>query len=275
MPAYDDLVQAASGAAMLQSRIDGGEPRFLPTLVADKTTGLHLGMAILAALYARERTGIAQQIEVPMLESVTAFWMLEHLFDHTFVPPRGEMGYARILNEFRRPYRTRDGFVMALPYTAKHWSAFTDGTGRKDLAIDPRFVTLEARANNQAAAMAAIAEIMLTRTTGDWLAFCEKNDIPAQRINDLEDLPTDPHLAATSFFTRREHPTVGPVLTMASPFNFSETPTSFRRHAPTLGGDGAEVLTEAGFSESEIGALRSEGALVEDAGRPRDAAPSS
>ena len=263
MPAYDDLVQAASGAAMLQSRIDGGEPRFLPTLVADKTTGLHLGMAILAALLARERTGVAQEIEVPMLEAVTGFWMLEHLYDHTFVPPRGDMGYARILNEFRRPYRTRDGYVMALPYTAKHWSAFTEGTGRRDLAADPRFATLEARANNQAAAMAAIAEIMRTRSTADWLAFCEENDIPAQRINDLEDLLGDPHLAATGFFTRREHPVVGPVLTMASPFNFSRTPTSFRRHAPTLGGDGREVLAEAGFGAAEIDGLVASGALVD------------
>ena len=87
-PAFDDLVQGASGAAMMQSRVDGAEPRFMPSLLVDKTTGLHLAMAVLAALFHRQRTGEGQMVEVPMMEAITGFWLAEHLFDQTYAPVR-------------------------------------------------------------------------------------------------------------------------------------------------------------------------------------------
>ena len=84
---------------MLASRVDGGPPRFLPSLIVDKTTGLHLAMARAgAALVHRERKGEGQMIEVPMLETITGFWLAEHLFNGTYVPARGDMGYARVLS---------------------------------------------------------------------------------------------------------------------------------------------------------------------------------
>lgn len=260
-PAYDDLVQGASGAAMLASRIDGGEPRFLPTLVADKTTGLHLGMAVLAALFHRERTGQGQMIEVPMLETVASFWLAEHLFNASYVPPRGELGYARVLSADRRPYRTKDGYVCAIVYNEKHWKAFVNKIGRTELFTDPRFVTQRMRANNQIAIQQLIAEETPKLTTAEWIAFFDEADIPAMVVNDLEDLAEDPHLKATGFFTEREHPTEGRIRTTASPFDFSASPVSFRRHAGMLGADGPEVLSEAGFSAEEIRALEVCGAL--------------
>jgi formyl-CoA transferase len=259
--AYDDLVQGASGAAMLQSRVDGGPPRFLPSLMVDKTTGLHLGMAILAALVHRARTGEGQLVEVPMLEAFAGFLLVEHMYGATWHPPRGDIGYGRILSEHRRPYRTKDGYVCALPYTEKQWNAFTEALGRPDLATDPRFDTQAARANNQPAAQQIISELMREQTTDAWLAFFEKADIPAMRVNDIADLFDDPHLKDTGFFATRQHPTEGPIRTTASPFAFEKTPPSYRRHAPVLGADGPEVLREAGFSEDEIGALQRAGIL--------------
>ncbi len=260
-PAYDDLVQGVSGAAMLQSRVDGGPPRFMPSLVVDKTTGLHLAMGVLAALVHRERTGEGQAIEVPMLEAMTGFWLAEHLFDATYCPARGSMGYSRVLSPDRRPYPTRDGYVCAVVYTARHWQAFTDQLGRPELACDPRFATQQARADNQPAMQQLIAELMPTKTTAEWLAFFDDNDIPAMGVNDLEDLFEDPHLKATGFFTERAHPTEGTIRTTASPFEFSSTAASFRRHAPHLGADGPEILAEAGLSETEIAGLEASGAL--------------
>lgn len=259
--AYDDLVQGASGAAMLQSRVDGGPPRFLPSLIIDKTTGLHLAMAILAALVHRERTGEGQLVEVPMLESFAAFLLVEHMYGATWDPPRGESGYGRVLSEHRRPYRTKDGYVCALPYTEKQWKAFADALGRPDLATDPRFATQAGRANNQPAVQLIIADLMQARTTAEWLAFFEEADIPAMRVNDIDDLFEDPHLKATGFFATREHPAEGPIRTTASPFAFEKTPASYRRHAPVLGADGAEVLREFGLSEGDIEALVQSGAL--------------
>ncbi|MDX2155306.1 MAG: CoA transferase [Hyphomicrobiaceae bacterium] len=260
-PAFDDLVQGASGAAMLASRVDGGPPRFLPSLIVDKTTGLHLGMAILAALLHRERTGEGQKVEVPMLEVATGFWLVEHLFEYTYVPPRGTMGYKRVLSADRRPYRTMDGYICALPYNEKHYRAFADEIGRPELMSDPRFASMQARSNNQQAIQAIISEVMPTRTTVEWLAFFDKADIPAMPVQDLEHVLEDPHLSATGFFTTREHPTEGPIRTMASPFDFSATPTAYRRHAPLLGADGREVLAEAGFSADDIAGLEASGAL--------------
>jgi formyl-CoA transferase len=260
-PAFDDLVQGASGAAMLSSRMDGGPPRFLPSLVVDKTTGLHLGMAVLAALLHRERTGEGQKVEVPMLEAITGFWLVEHLFNKTFVPERGDMGYSRVLSADRKPYRTKDGYVCALPYNEKHYRAFMTEIGRPELMSDPRFATAKARSDNQPAVQALVAEVMPTRTTAEWLAFFERADIPSMVVNDLDQLFDDPHLEATGFFTTREHPTEGTIRTMASPFEFSATPTTYRRHAPQLGADGREVLAEAGLSGDEIAALEAAGAL--------------
>jgi formyl-CoA transferase len=260
-PAFDDLVQGASGGAMLTSRVDGGQPRFLPSLIVDKTTGLHLGMAVLAALLHRERTGEGQMVEVPMLETITNFWLVEHLFNHSYEPPRGSMGYSRVLSADRKPYRTRDGYVCALPYNEKHYRAFTAEIGRPELMSDPRFATAKSRSDNSPAIQAIIAEVMTTRTTAEWLAFFERADIPSMVVNDLEQLADDPHLKATGFFTTREHPTEGSIRTMASPFDFSVTPTTYRTHAPLLGADGREILAEAGFSGDEIAALEATGGM--------------
>jgi crotonobetainyl-CoA:carnitine CoA-transferase CaiB-like acyl-CoA transferase len=260
-PAFDDLVQGASGAAMLSSRVDGGPPRFLPSLIVDKTTGLHLGMAILAALLHRERTGEGQMVEVPMLETIANFWLVEHMFNHTYEPPRGSMGYSRVLSPDRKPYRTKDGYVCALPYNEKHYHAFAAEIGRPELMSDPRFATPKSRSDNGPAFQAIIAEVMPTRTTAEWLAFLERADIPSMVVNDLEQLFDDPHLKETGFFTTREHPTEGPIRTMTSPFEFSATPTTYRTHAPHLGADGRTILADAGFSAEEITALESSGAM--------------
>ena len=260
-PAYDDLVQGASGGAMLSARATGGEPAFMPSLVVDKTTGLHLAMAVLGALMHRERTGKGQLVEVPMLETITSFWLTEHLYDATYDPPRGQMGYARVLNPHRRPSRSKDGYVCMLIVTDKHWNGFCAGLGREDLRADPRLATIAARANHQPVVQQIVNDIAPTRTTAEWIAFCDARDIPAMPVNDLEALLDDPHLKETGFFTTRQHPTEGPVRTLASPFGFSETPVEFRHHAGSLGSDGPDILRAAGFSDDEIANLEERGVM--------------
>jgi formyl-CoA transferase len=200
-------------------------------------------------------------VEVPMLETITGFWLVEHLFNKSYVPPRGEMGYSRVLSADRKPYRTKDGYICALPYNEKHYRAFAAEIGQPELMSDPRFATAKARSDNQPAIQAIIAEVMPTRTTAEWLDFLEKADIPSMMVNDLDQLFDDPHLKETGFFQTREHPTEGAIRTTASPFAFSTTPTDYRRHAPLLGADGREVLAEAGLSNEEIAALESSGAM--------------
>ena len=269
-PAFDDLVQGVSGAASLQSRVDGGPPRFLPSLIADKTTGLHLAVAVLGALYHRQRTGEGQLVEVPMFETMAAFWLTEHLFGATWEPARGSMGYDRIINPYRHPFQTRDGHVCALPYTDQHWITFFELAGRPDLAREPKFVDRLERAKHFSELYQILDSLLKDRTTAEWLAMFDAADIPAMPVRSLEELIDDPHLRHIGFFTEREHPTEGPLLTFASPLDFEKTKTRFRRHAPRLGEDGADVLREAGLSDTQIAALAAEGALILPSGGPGD-----
>ena len=260
-PAFDDLVQGVSGAASLQSRVDSEPPRFIPSLIADKTTGLHLCIAVLGALHHRSSTGEGQMIEVPMFETLASFWLTEHLFGATWTPERGEMGYDRIINEFRKPFPTSDGYICALPYTDKHWAAFFEIAERPDLATD-RFVDRNERAKHFDELYQILGALLKHRTTAEWLEMFDKADIPAMPVRTLEELLDDPHLQATGFFTEREHPTEGPITTFASPLDFEKTKVEFRRHAPRVGDDGEEVLREAGVSEKDIERLKDEGILI-------------
>ena len=115
-PAYDDIIQAASGIASLQTVVSN-QPRFVPTIVADKTTSYNFLSSILSALFCRERTGNGQSVEVPMFESLVDNVMIEHLYGAAFEPPIADMGYARLLNTGRRPYATKDGFLAVLQYS--------------------------------------------------------------------------------------------------------------------------------------------------------------
>ena len=261
-PAFDDLVQGVSGAASLQSRVDGLSPKFLPSLIADKTTGLHLCIAVLGALYHRKCTGEGQMIEVPMLETLASFWLTEHLFGETWTPGRGAMGYDRIINKYRHPFPTLDGYVCALPYTDAHWVTFFEIVERPDLAQDPRFCNKLVRPKHFSELYQVLDSLMKHRTTAEWLEAFDKADIPAMPVRTLEELFDDPHLQATGFFTEREHPSEGPIKTFASPLDFEKTPVEYRRHAPRLGGDGVEVLREAGLSDAEIDALKADGTLI-------------
>ena len=261
-PAFDDLVQGISGAATLQSRVDGGPPRYMPALIADKTTGLHLAIAVLGALVHRGRTGEGQMIEVPMFETLVSFWMTEHLFGETYDPPVGTMGYDRIINKYRHPFPTKDGYVCVLPYTDKHWASFFTIVGRPDLASDDRFLLTENRAQHYDALYQVLDQVMRDKTTGEWLPLLEAADIPVVPVRTLEELLDDPHLDAVGFYEKRQHPSQGPIRTMRNPMRFSKTPTAYRRHAPDLGEQGAEILREAGFPQNKIDALAQSGALI-------------
>jgi len=128
-PAYDDLIQAMSGVPWLMQKSGADQPRYVPATYADRTVGLHLANAVTAALFARERTGKGQRVDVPMYESLLQTLMGEHLSGRTFVPPMPGEGYARVLSKERKPYRTRDGWVCVLVYNDKQWRNFFELIG--------------------------------------------------------------------------------------------------------------------------------------------------
>ena len=258
--AYDDLIQGAAGVPWLLKKQGADSPRYAPLIIADRSVGQQVASAVSAALFYREKSGKGQRVDVPMFEHLLQIVLGEHLGGYTFEPNLGEAGYARMLSPDRRPYQTRDGYVCALIYNDKQWKAFFAFIGRPELLADPKFATYEARSRNYDAVYAFVSEEMKTRTTAEWLEGLEKADIPVQRMNSVDDVLADPHLAAIGYFTTREHPSEGPIRSLGVPSEWSESKPEFRRHAPRLGQHTREVLEEAGLPKEKIAALLASGA---------------
>ena len=258
--ALDDGIQAVSGISMLMARALGDDqPRYLPTVIADKTTGLNVVNAVCAALFSRERTGNGQAIEVPMFESTVSFLMAEHQWGHTFEPAIGGAGYARLLADNRKPYKTKDGHISMLPYWDNHWKTFCGIVNRPDMITDPRFDRMKNRLININDMHAEISAALLERTTDEWVKALEPTNVPFMVVNTLDDLIDDPHLVESGYWQVFDHPTEGKIRMGSSPYNFSETPASIRRLPPHLGEHSREILSEAGYSDQEIQTMLADG----------------
>jgi len=260
-PAYEDLIQGAIGLPSLFQVQGAAAPHYAPINLVDRAVGQQIASAVGAALYYREKSGKGQRIDIPMFEHMLTMVMGEHLAGAGFEPRVDAPGYSRILVKERRPFATSDGYICTLIYSDKQWRAFFGLIGRtQELLADARFATASGRSKNYAACNTLIADSLGKRTTGDWLEAFERADIPAQRMNNLEDILADPHLAAIGYFTEHEHPTEGRIRTTASPSEWSESPPDYRLHAPALGEHTREVLREAGLADAQVEAMLASGA---------------
>ena len=252
-PAYDDVIQAAGGVPDVVHRA-GGDRALFPTILADKVSGLTLTYALLAALFERERSGLGQRIEVPMVDAVSAFLLVEHGAGAIPEPPhRVSAGYERILTPLRRPQRSADGWVQVFPYTGAHYEALFEAAGRDDLAGDERLSTPRGRQANSELLYTTLASIIASQPTAHWLAFCRAHGIPATEVADLDDLVEALPVA--------EHPVAGAHRVVPPPVRFSRTPASVRREAPLVGEHNREVLLDAGLTDDEVDALEAAGVL--------------
>jgi crotonobetainyl-CoA:carnitine CoA-transferase CaiB-like acyl-CoA transferase len=260
--ALDDSIQSISGIAWLTNMVLG-EPRYLPTIIADKTTALNVVYAITAALYSREKTGQGQEIEVPMFETMVYYNMAEHLWGQTFVPAKGSAGYERLMSYHRKPYKTKDGYIAILPYLDAHWKKFCELSDRMDLLDDPRFTTLADRVANIDNTYEETAKTMLNRSTQEWLDLFGKTSVPTNAVHTLDSVIDDPHLKAVDFWQEIDHPTEGKLRMTRFPVTFSETPVENSRHQPQLGEHSTEILREAGYSDADIESLLGSGATLQ------------
>ena len=252
--AYDDVIQAASGLASMFAWNDN-EPRLVPSIMADKVTGVHVAFAIAAALFSREKTGEGASIEVPMAETMAAFNLVEHLGGQTFRPQHGDFSYNRIRTPHRRPRRTADGWIVILPYSKANWHRFFEFAGQPELKDDPRFLTGRDRVANADTLYGLLDDIVKQKPSSVWLDFCNEHSIPASEVVDLEQLGDDPHFAAVGLYQDDEHPTEGSYCYVRDPILLNGEPSPIRHHAPRLGADTEEVLRELGWDDERIAAL--------------------
>jgi crotonobetainyl-CoA:carnitine CoA-transferase CaiB-like acyl-CoA transferase len=260
-PAYDDAIQAGSGLASL-FQLQGGEPQYVPSTVADKIVGLALSQAVAVALFHKERTGEGQFVEVPMFETLVSFNMIEHLNGGAYDPPIGEIGYQRVVTSERRPFPTKDGYVCILPYTDKQCLAFFSAVGRPELMEDPRFATYSARVHTIDDLYGFIASVTPDRTTAEWVEICQEAEIPSMPVVDIADLVDDEHLKEVGMFEKHHHSTEGDTVLVRPPVKFSKTPASIRSQAPRFGEHGPELLRELGYDEATIAEMEASGALI-------------
>lgn len=248
--AYDDVIQAASGLAMIQTDA-GGAPQYVKSAIADKTVGLMAVSAILAALFERERSGVGQAVEIPMLEAMVSFLSLEHQGGLVFLDEPGEPGYARIESPHRRPYKTLDGYVAVVIYTDAHWLAFFSSIGRPDLAKNAEYSDIGRRTKHIDELYELVEQQIATRTTAEWLDDLESRGIPVSPVNRLSDLLADPHLRAVGTFETVEHPTEGALIQVRAPWRYSRSQLPQLGPAPSLGTDTARILDEFGARDTE------------------------
>src|ERR1700676_547713 len=243
-PAYDDTIQAECGLPAIQEQLTG-EASYVGTILADKVAGLTALYATMMALFHRERTGEGQEVEVSMFETMASFMLVEHANGAMFDPPLGPAVYPRTVAPNRRPYPTSDGYIAALISTAKQWNAFISAV-QPPWASD-LYATLERRARQIDTVYSLVAETLIQRTTGEWLALFRELEIPAAAVGSPAALFDNPHLNAVGLFETVDTPN-GKVRFPGVPTWFSRTPGRVAGPAPELGADTAEVVERIGMT---------------------------
>ncbi|MGP9811494.1 CaiB/BaiF CoA transferase family protein [Rhodopseudomonas sp. NSM] len=258
-PAFDEIIQAASGLASSIGSDD--EPQFVPSLIGDKICGQALAGAVSAALFSRERSGRGQLVEVPMLETIAGFNSIEMLGGYAFDPPIGPAGYKRMKE--RRPVRTKDGWMTMLPYSGDNWCAFFTAVGRPELIDELQVRDPVARAENIDRIYARMGEIAPSRTTAEWEDLLLRLDVPHTAFARISEIGEQEHLKAVDYFAAIDHPSEGRIRQARPATKFSDAPPSLHRPTPRLGEHSREVLLDAGYSASEIDAMIVAGAVGE------------
>jgi crotonobetainyl-CoA:carnitine CoA-transferase CaiB-like acyl-CoA transferase len=265
-PAYDPVIQSLSGVAGTIARATG-EPRFVPMVMTDHTSGLIAAQAIGFALFRREKTGKGEAIDVPMLENMASFVSSEHLGAATFEPPVGPTGDGRLLSPNYKPVPTKDGYVTVRPNTNVQAFAFFDAIGRPELKTDPRFDSAASRTKNAKAYFEVQATCLGHKTTDEWVELFDKLDVPAARYNTIDELMTDPHLKDVGFFKEEEHPTEGKIRRSKLANTFSGGARESETHAPLYGEHTREILAELGYGKADIDRMIAGKAVTEAARR--------
>ena len=260
IPAYDDIIQAASGLSYLNSD-EQGHPRYLPTVVADKVSGLQLTVAVLGGLINKLRTGEGCFIESPMFEGLVAFLMAEQLAGHSYIPSTGTTGYDRLTAPYRRPYPTKDGYMAILPYSTKNWVDFFTIVGRPEWANWEIVRDPIKRSENINTLYEKLYEIAPEKTTEEWDKLLRYANIPHTKVNRLDDLLDNKHLKEVELFKEYEHPSEGPMRQVRSHYTMEGVEQVKDKATQLIGQSTEKVLIAVGYTSDEINSFANDNVI--------------
>ncbi len=247
-PGFDPILQSLGGLMELQGF--GGPPQYLRTAPTDYYTAALATQAILAALFARERTGRGQRIETSLLRGVLA------LQSGIAVDYPGKPTLRRDNPTYRLYQAGDDGWFFLACGNQSFWVKLCRALALDDLAHDPRFASWLLRMDNNAALLPILTERFRAKPRAEWLEVLAAHDIPAAPVQTLMDFFEDPAVRHHDMIHEYDHPEVGRLRLMGQPLVFVDTPTRDPGPPPTLGQHTDEVLKEAGFDADAIADLR-------------------
>ena len=258
---FDLIAQGVSGI-MSVTGAPGGPPVKAGVPVTDLGAGLFALVGILAALEHRHRTGTGQHVDTSLVDAGVALsvWEATEYFSGAGVP--AALGSAHRMNAPYQAIKCADGYITLGAANERLFRRLCEVLGHTEWGDDPAFADNAIRVAHRDALAAQIESITVTQPRAYWLALLDANDIPCGPINDYAQVFADPQVRAREMVVETEHPTLGHLRTLGSPIKLSATPADVTRPAPQLGEHTIEVLTEAGFGDAEIAALRAVGAIT-------------
>ena len=257
---YDAVIQAISGMASLQADPKVERPQMINTLMCDKLTSITAAQNICSALYAREKTGRGQRVEISMLDSSLFFLWPDSMGNFTFVGddiPKTPYGsHAHFVRQ------TKDGYIATMPVQPAEWSGLFTALELDALLADERFATPRARQANSVLFQQLITDSYARFTTAELVERLSENEVPFAEINSREAVIEDPQVKAMGALVEFEHPFGGAMRQPRPPGRFSDTETDIFRCSPQLGEHTEDVLDEYGFDSDEIQELRDQGTVA-------------
>ena len=257
---YDPIIQAASSLASIQGGSDDARPRLVRTILPDKLTAVTAAQAVTAALLARARTGTGQHVRLSMLDAVVSFLWASDMGGQTFVGR--ENSGQRAASFIDLIYETEDGFMAVAVMSDREWRGLARAAERPEWLEDERFKTPALRDANIDDRLALTQEAIRTRTTAEWMARLEAEDVPCAPVLTRNALVAHPQVAAAGTLVEYDHPSAGRVRQARPAARFEETPSTVRRGAPLLGEHTDALLGEAGLSDEGIARLRADGVIA-------------
>jgi crotonobetainyl-CoA:carnitine CoA-transferase CaiB-like acyl-CoA transferase len=253
-PVYDPIIQAISGLTTVQAGSDYERPRLIRTVLPDKLAAVSAAQSISAALVAKERTGQGQHVRISMVDAVLYFLWASDMGAQTYLDKNvSDQDAASFIDLI---YETKDGYMTVAIMSNKEWVGMATALEKPEWLVDQRFATPSARDQHVNTRLAMTQEVLLTRTTSEWMARLEAHDVPCAPALKRHEVIAHPQVVASGTVIEVHHHAAGVLRQARSPAHFDGTPSIVRRGAPLLGEHNDEVLREIGYTRAMVADLR-------------------